>query len=278
MRLNQDDPDRPADADKHHFGSPPPRPSVRRNSEGTGDVVDSRRPASTLKTTGTMQIEYSPGPLTATQSLMSLRRRLTRSIDAPKLENPLHFARAPHGIGATINNESSPSFESVLEEKSIFEQVTNKISFLTSLRRQNSKLENCLMSSLSERLEWLRLNNSLGQSNVLESSGETNQGKDATTLQTGCSTRKLEEDEEDRQREVKRLKDCDSLQGTRAVRGRCKRPETRRASFCDRLRAKTDPRRTMMGLTLPMGKFLLSMVSFLSGNQPFTGKTYHCFI
>lgn len=184
---------------------------------------------------------------------MSLRRRLTKTIAAPLIENPLQFARGPHGFGATINNESSPSFESFLEEKSLLDQVNAKSNFVNTLRQKNSKLENCLMSSLSQRLEWLRLNNSFGQSTVLESSGDNNQGRGASAFHK-AATRKLENDDEEEERAVKRLKNCDSSQEPGAVRRRCRRTDAKRASCCDRLRAKTDPRRVLMGLTLPMGK------------------------
>lgn len=236
------------------------------------DVVDMRRPNSTLKSLLTMQIEYSPGPLTATQSLVTLRQRLTKSLNAAAngstpqgIDNPLFSAL--NGSERCVNNgitlscnDQSPTLEGLMEEKSIFDQVSNKFDFISNLKKENSRMENMLVSSLSERLEWLRLNNSFNGASLLTEGGADNQSG-VNSVKRKDSDRETDDDG-DAETEFligRKRRDRDLLKRQKCVRrkirkccdGACK---SEKGLFCDKNKPKTQERPKLMGLTLPLGK------------------------
>lgn len=227
------------------------------------DVVDMRKPNSTLKSLLTMQIEYSPGPLTATQSLMTLRQRLTKSLTlaangmTPQgIDNPLYCALNPsekhNNNGITIScNDQSPTPEGLMEEKSIFEQVSDKFEFINNLKKENSRIENTLVSSLSERLEWLRLNNSFNNPSLLK---EQEKQKISLGDYEGSAWNEVEEHGIGRKRRdwnmLKRQK-CVRRKIRKCCDGGCKNGN---GSCCDKNKPKTQRRPNLMGLTLPLGE------------------------
>lgn len=231
------------------------------------ETIDMRNPSSTLKSLSTMQIEYSPGPLTATQSLIALRQRLTTSLSSgvgevnQSLDNPLYYMLNPPDKipknGITLScNEQSPTLEGLLEEKSIFEQVSEKSKIRNALKRDKTKFENTVVSSLSEKLEWLRLNTNLKNDVNISKNDET----DSTG--NGQGTNCIDERKESEEPALKKKRDCDMLKRQKCVLRRKVRKNDRngacgtdKAFSCDRVKPKTLEKPQLMGLTLPLGKW-----------------------
>ena len=232
------------------------------------DVVDTRKPNSTLKSLLAMQIEYSPGPFTATQSLVALRRRLTKTLTQAKQEktpmlienslyNTLNQSEKCSNNGITIScDEQSPTLEGSMEEKSILEQISNKYDFVNNLKKENSKLENTLVSSLSQRLEWLRLNNNLNNVNKIK--------KNETEINCfGENPRKTNKrndgDDGDEVSNERRKREWDMIKMEKYVKKKMRKCacdgacDTGYGSCCDKNKPKTHTKPTLMGLTLPSG-------------------------
>lgn len=233
------------------------------------DTIDMRKPNSTIKSLLSMQIEYSPGPLTATQSLVKLRQRLTKTLGndtTPQgIENPLYYALHPSekrpNNGITLScNEQSPTLEGLLEEKSIFDQVSDKLEFINNLKRENSKIENNLVSSLSQRLEWLRLNNNFSNVSLVKEGDvppQDDQGIANDNSADNCiGGRKRKEKELLRRQKCirRKIRKCDSARKT--GKGHC----------CDIEKPNTQ-KPALMGLTLPQGTYHSSGIIYFQEKE-----------